>query len=110
VKFENLFWVFFAIVAASTLYRIIRKGGLKGGLFGARLKSTVSEMELARRGMVKTRLKVHVLEGDTSSPQVGLEIQHSTIGSWNMTPVSLTTSEAESLGEALTRAAVEARR
>ena len=104
MKFEYLFFVALGLVAASTLYRVIRNRGFRGALFGAPVRATVGEIELRPRGLVKSRLKIHTLGGGRDSPQVGLEITHSTVGSWQMTPVSLTADEARRLAEALERA------
>ena len=59
--------------------------------------------------MVKTKLKVHVLDPRDASggPHVGVEVIHSTFGSWEMKSVSLTRAEAQKLAEQLTLAAKE---
>jgi hypothetical protein len=60
--------------------------------------------------MVKTKLKVHVLEPRDrgAGPHVGIEVIHSTFGSWSMSPISLTRTESQRLAEELSRAAKDA--
>jgi len=105
MKFEYVFFGLFALVAANMLRKVVKNGGLRGAFFGAPIRSTVSEIELHRRGMVKSRLKVHTLAGDSSAPKVGVEIVYTTALSWQMMPISLSTEEARHLAEALNRAA-----
>jgi hypothetical protein len=109
MNFNNVFFVVFGLVAASLVYKAIKNKGLRGAMFGAPLRRLVSEMELAPRGMVKTKLKVHVLDPRDASegPHVGVELIHSTFGSWEMKPISLTRAEAQKLAEQLTLAAKE---
>lgn len=77
-------------------------------MFGAPLARTVGEIELGRRGMVRTRLKVHRLEPrDATSPAIGIEFVATTIGSFSMTPLSLTRDQALALSVLLSRAAAE---
>ena len=104
---QTLFFIIFALVAVSMIFKIIKYRGLKGAMFGAPVGTQTGELELPRRGMTKTKLKVHVLNpadaGD--GPHVGVEVIHSTIGSWEMKPVSLTRIEARRFAEELLRAA-----
>jgi hypothetical protein len=104
MKFEYVFFAIFALVAANMLRKVVQNGGFRGALFGAPIRTTVSEIELHGRGMVKSRLKVHTLAGDSGAPQVGVEIAHSSVVSWQMTPISLSTEEARRLAEALNQA------
>ena len=110
MKVEYVFFAVVALVAANLLLKIVRHRGFRGALFGAPIRTTVSEIDLRARGMVKSRLKVHTLAGGDGAPQVGLEVVHSTVGSWQMTPVSLSAAEAHRLAEALEQAAREASR
>ena len=105
MKPEYLFYALFAAVAAHLVFKVFRHGGFRGALFGAPIRATVAEIELPRRGMVKSRLKVHTLAGDRGEPEVSLEIVHSTVGSWQMMPVSLSAEQAQRLADALADAA-----
>jgi hypothetical protein len=87
------------------IYRIVRNGGFRGALFGAPVRATVAEMELHPRGTVRTRLKIHELAGPANGIKVGLEIIHSTVGSWQTIPVPLSAGEARRLAEMLAQAA-----
>jgi hypothetical protein len=104
-------YVFCAIVgffAAYMLYQVVRNKGFRGAMFGAPVADTVGDLDLGRRGMVRTRLKVHRLESkDATSPEVGVEFVTSTIGSWHMFPVALTRSEAVALSTLLSQAAAQ---
>ena len=103
MKFEYVFFGIFALVAANLLRKVVKNRGFRGAFFGAPIRTTVSEIELRGRGMVKSRIRVHTLEGDSGAPKVGVEIVHSTALSWQMTPISLSTDEARRLAEALSQ-------
>jgi len=102
-----IFFVIFGGVAANMIYRVIKNRGFKGAMFGAPVSRQVAEMELSRRGMVKTKLRVHVLSprDPGEGPHVGVEVIQSTIGSWEMKPIALTRVEAKQLADELSRAA-----
>jgi hypothetical protein len=105
----TIFYVFFGLVAAWMLFKIIKHRGFKGAMFGAVVRELSSEMELESRGIIKTTLKVHVLEPHEADrgPHVGVEIVHASFGSWEMHPISLTRTEAQRLSEQLAQAAKE---
>ena len=109
MEFKHILFVVFGLVAAAMIFKVIKYRGLRGAMFGAPLRRLVSEMELESRGMVKTKLKVHVLDprDASSGPHVGVEVIHSTIGSWEMKPISLTRAEAQKLADHLTLASRE---
>ncbi len=108
MKVEYFVFVVFGLVAAHLLYKVVRNRGFRGAMFGAPVGRTVGEIALRSRGLVQCRLKVHTLIASSNAPQIGLEIAHSTVGSWHMTPVSLTADEARQLADALGRAARDA--
>ncbi|HEY7895902.1 MAG TPA: hypothetical protein VIC24_13465 [Gemmatimonadaceae bacterium] len=108
MNFRYLFFALFAVAVGWALYKILRYRGWRGALFGAPVLSTVGELELPRRGMLKTRLKVHRIDGRAKGVDVGLEITVSTVGSWQALPVSLSVADARRLAEMLDRAASQA--
>jgi F420-0:gamma-glutamyl ligase-like protein len=97
--------LFLAAFVAFAVFGIVRHGGFKGALFGARISVTVGEVEMARSGLVRQRVRVHVLEGKESvERRVGLELTQSAVLAWSMTPVSLSLDEARRLSELLSEA------
>jgi hypothetical protein len=106
---EHLFFGIVGLVLLHLVYQIIKNRGLRGAMFGAPVIRTIGELDLGRRGMVRTRLKVHRLQGtDTASPVVGIEFLMTTLGSFGMTPLPLTRDQALTLSGLLSRAAAEA--
>jgi len=106
--FEYVFFSIFGLVLAYMAYQVFKNKGFRGAMFGAPVAGTLGELDLGRRGMVRTKLKVHRLESNNvNSPEVGLEFVASTIGSWQMIPVSLTKSEAIELSALLAQAAAQ---
>ena len=95
------------IIVVPMIYKGIKYGGLKGAVFGVRLREKIGELELTQRGLTRTKLRVHVLEptGPGDGPHVGIEVIQSTLASREMRPVSLTRSEARRLAEQLSQAA-----
>jgi hypothetical protein len=106
---QTVFFAVFGLVVAIILFKVIKHGGWKGAMFGAPVRTENCVIELAPRGCGKTKLKVHVLDPQDRSegPHVGIEVIQSTIGSWEMRPVSLSRAEARTLAEELLRAASE---
>ena len=80
MNFRYLFFALFAVAVGWALDKILRYRGWREALFGAPVLSTVGELELPRRGMLKTRLKVHRIDGRAKGVDVGLEITVSTVG------------------------------
>jgi hypothetical protein len=99
--------IFLGLAALQMVYKLVRNRGWRGAMFGAPVKRQVGMLELDRRGMVKTKLEVHVLEPrePTEGPHVGVSVIRSSVGSWQAQPVSLTRSEARRLADDLRQAA-----
>jgi hypothetical protein len=98
--------VVFGAVLVPTIYKAVRNRGLRGAMFGAPLLQKIGELELSRGGLTKTKLRVHALDprDRVDGPHVGIEVVRSTFASWEMSPVSLTRSEARQLADELSRA------
>jgi hypothetical protein len=73
MKFDYILFVIFGMMAVAMLFKVIQNGRFKGAAFGAPRRQQASEMQLGRRGMTRTMLKVHVLEPRDSgdSPHIG---------------------------------------
>lgn len=103
---EYIFFAAFGLVVASLLYQVISKGGLRGAMFGAPVVKTIGQLDLGRHGLLRTRLMVHRLEArEADSPSVGIEVVHSAVGSFGISPIRPTTQQAEALSTLLSRAA-----
>lgn len=97
------FYVILALIVAMTVRRFIRGRGFRGMLFGAPIERKVAEIDLGRRGMLSTTVRVYHLELD-AAPDVAdlaLEISSRTIASFSMRSVTLTRSQATALANAL---------
>jgi hypothetical protein len=105
---QYIFFAFFAFVAGSFLYKIVRNRGIRGAMFGAAVRESVADIELPRRGMIKTRVKVFELDRNADGMAVGVEVVHSTVGSWQSVPVSLSAANARHLADMLIHAASKA--
>jgi len=98
MSFDVIFFALFFCVIAYFGYSIIRHRGFKGAMFGATVLSSVGEVSSPKRGFMSQKLKVHILSGESpTETSVGLELTSSGPGSWSMTPIRLTTSEARRL-------------
>lgn len=71
--FDALFFAVFAAVIGFFAYRMVRHGGLKAAMFGARIDRTVGEVNGEKQGPVGVTLKVHVLRRDAEERLVGVE-------------------------------------
>jgi hypothetical protein len=106
---RDTWWIAVVIVGVAlipTIYKRIKIGSWKGAVFGAPLRQKMGELELKSGGFTKTKLRVHVLSPrePTDGPHVGIEVVRSSLGSWEMSPVSLTRAEARMLVDELSRA------
>jgi hypothetical protein len=98
---NTLPFIFFALIIGFFLFRIIKKGGLRGALFGARIKRTVGEVEGKRQGPVGVTLKVHVLDNAPAERTVGVEIVAKSFASYQMLPITLSKDDTGKLVELL---------
>jgi hypothetical protein len=103
-------WIaLFALVPLLTLggilflVRWVLRGGLQTKLFGSRVERVIGAMELDRRGILNSRLRVHKL----TSPDrpIAIELTFTTFASWQRIPVVLTRDQARALARLLTDAA-----
>ena len=89
----------FAIPAAFAIFflvRVVRFGGLKGALLGARITSTVGEVTGATRKPVRMVLRVHALDG-AADRKVGVELVAKSVFGYQTMPMSLSVAEANRL-------------
>jgi hypothetical protein len=94
---ENLFWVFFLGIIGYFIFRMVRYGGFRAAMFGAKIEKTLGEVEGHRQPLMSLRLKVHLLEGNPSEKAVGLELVAKSVASYQMMPITLSTAEAKKL-------------
>jgi hypothetical protein len=101
-----LFFALLAAIAGSFVYRLVRHGGLRGAMFGARVAQTIGVLELGRRGITRLRLKVHRLEAaDSGDPGVAIEVVSTSMAGAGMVPIVLTKEQARTLAALLKDAA-----
>lgn len=100
----KVFVVVFALIVLNLIAQVLRKG-LRGAMFGARVASTTGEVDLGRKALMRTCLRVHRLEqGDAAAPLVGLEITSTSVAAFNIRAIPLTREQAAHLGALLVRA------
>jgi hypothetical protein len=96
------------IVVLSLLYRVAKYGGVRGALLGARSDRTIGELDLGRRALLRTRLRVHRLDVDgADQPRIMLEVVRMTFMAYQTSPIALRTEDATMLRDLLARAAEE---
>lgn len=103
--FETLFLIAFIAVVSYFVYRIIRHGGFKAAMFGARIDRTVGQVSGERQGPVGITVKVHVLRRDAVEKLVGVEFVGKSFASYQMMPVTLSVIQAQQLASLLNDAA-----
>jgi hypothetical protein len=92
-----LAWLLPACIGLYFLSRLIRFGGFKGAMFGARIRRTVGEVEGAPQTIEKVLLRVHLLESTSSERVVGLEIVGKSFASYRMLPITLSSDHTRQL-------------
>jgi len=103
---EFVFWPIFLLIAGYFLYRIIRNKGLRGAMFGGIVSKTIGEIELAKKGMIRSKIKVHRIQSGGAN-KIGIEVVHKGHLSYHMTPITLSREEAVRLTELIGRAVTE---
>jgi hypothetical protein len=98
------FAIIFGVVVAVWIYKLVAHGGLRGAMFGARVKATVGEIDLNAGGFIKQKLLIYRLESG-SDADIGLELRATTLASYQMQPVPLTKAQARTLSQLLAKAA-----
>jgi len=101
---ETLFFVVVAAIVAYFGYRMVRHGGFKAAMFGARIYRTVGEVSAEKQGPMRIALKVHVLQRDPSEKLIGIELVAKSFASYQMMPVTLSVNQAEQLASLLQNA------
>ena len=102
-----IFLVFFAAIAGYLVLRFVKSGGVKAAMFGARIERTVGEAAGSGGRIIKSKVRVHVLDGGPDKA-VGLEFMAKSFASYQMLPLALSESEARNLIRILENAVVEA--
>jgi hypothetical protein len=100
-----LFWIVLAGIIGFAGYRMIRYGGFKASIFGAKIVSTTGEISLHGVPFATIVLKVHVLGGDDPSRAVGIERVSKSFLRYEMHPATLSRDQATQLAALLQRAA-----
>lgn len=101
---EVLFFAVFAAVIGFFAYRMIRHGGFKAAMFGARIDRTIGEVSGEKQGPVGIALKVHILRRDAAEKLVGVEFVAKSFASYQMMPITLSASQAQQLASLLNEA------
>lgn len=101
---EVLFFAVLATVIGFFAYRMIRHGGFKAAMFGARIDRTIGEVSGEKQGPVGIALKVHVLRRDAAEKLVGVEFVAKSFASYQMMPITLSASQAQQLASLLNEA------
>lgn len=99
---EGVFFIFFFAILGWVLFVFFTKRG-KGIMFGGRIIKTFDGVS-AKRKIFSNKVKVHAVDGGTVR-FVGLEISASSVGSYQMIPVTFPASEARQLAALLIEAA-----
>jgi hypothetical protein len=87
-------FAFFAVIAW-LLFRAFQFRGLRGAMFGARIQATVGEVA-GGGSVVNTVLKVHVLDNPPDKA-VGIELVAKSLASYQVMPITLSVTEANTL-------------
>lgn len=97
-NFQYIFFAVVALVAGSFLFKIIKHGGFKAAMFGAGIQNTVGEVTGNGPKLMNLSLKVHELD-EAPEKAIGLELVAKSVGGYQMTPITLSVTEAKKLSE-----------
>jgi hypothetical protein len=102
-----IFFPVFTAIAGYLLFRFVKFGRIKAAMFGARIERTVGEAAESGGKIMKSTVRVHVLDGGPDKA-VGLEFVAQSFASYQMLPLALSESETRNLIRFLENAVVEA--
>ena len=92
-----VFFALFIAVAGTFIYRIVKYRGFKAAMFGGRIQRTIGEVEGTGQTLGRVNLRVHTLSGGGEDRAVGIELVATTIASYQMLPITLSTEGAQDL-------------
>lgn len=103
LQFEQVIFTIIAVAIVWFIYRMIKHGGFKAAMFGAGIKNTLGQVSGSGPKLINSSLRVHALD---KSPEraVGIEFISKSIGSYQMTPITLSATEARKLAEFIGKA------
>ena len=94
----TIFAIVFVGILAYMIYGVIRYKGFRGAMFRSELRNTIGEVEGTNSGLVKSKVRVHVLDSkNTLDKNIGLEFIATSFASYQMMPISLSRSQAVNL-------------
>lgn len=96
-----LFFVVFAGFICFFGYKMLRHGGIKAAMFGARIDRTVGEVIGERQGSVGVALRVHVLRREPAEKLIGVELTAKSFASYQMMPITLSVTQAQQFASLL---------
>ena len=92
-----VFFALFLAIAGTFTYRIVKYRGFKAAMFGGRIERTIGEVEGTGQTLGRVKLRVHTLSGGGKDRAVGIELVATTIASYQMLPITLSTEGAQDL-------------
>ncbi len=100
---DNLVVIFVVGFIAFFIYSVFSKSG-KGRMFGGKIIESIDKSITSKKGMSKTKIKLHVIEKKKGENCVGIELSQSAVLAWSMTPITLTKSDAKLMIDMLNEA------
>jgi hypothetical protein len=91
-----LFFAAFFGIVGYLVYRVIKFGGLRAALYGARIAETIGTVSGASPRMTRLNLTVQVLQAEANR-RVGLAFVAKSFLSYQVMPISLEVSATEDL-------------
>lgn len=104
MKFEYLFWAFFAFALANMAWRYFRSGSFTGAMLGGTIKREIGQVAIASGSVSSQNLKVHAMESSDGESFVGLALVSKAPLAASMVPIKLSRSQAQDLVRLLQQA------
>jgi hypothetical protein len=89
--------LFFCLILGFAAYRLSKFDGIRGAIMGAKIKSTIGEVEGASGRIGTTIVRVHKLDGPSPEKQVGIELVVKSIIGYQMMPIAISAAKAKEL-------------
>jgi hypothetical protein len=89
--------VIFVVITGFLFLRVLKPGRFMAAMFGAPIRSSIGEVSGTGGKIMSVTLKVCTLDGAAQDKAVGLELVAKSFASYQMLPISLSSTETQKL-------------
>lgn len=104
MKFDYLFWAFFAFVVGNMAWRYFRSGSFTGAMLGGTIRREIGQASVKSGSFSSQTLKVFAMESAEGESFIGMSLVYKAPFAISMQPIKLTKAQAQDLVRLLQQA------